>query len=255
MKIKNIKKKGNKYQIVLDNSEDLIVNDHVLINNNLLYKNKITAKDLDQIKKEAVYYEHYSKVLNMLNRKKRSQYEIASYLNKNNVSQEESDKIINHLKEIGFINDEEYAESYINDKIGLTLDGPYKIKKELEEKHIDDTYISNVLEIFTDDLIDEKIDRLINKKLKTNNKDTEYIFKQKMSLYLSNMGYSKDDIYSHLDSIKIDNKHLEKEMEKIYEKLKQKYSGYTLQNKLKQKLYAKGFKSEEINDFIQKTVH
>ena len=255
MKIKNIKKKGNKYQIVLDNGEDLIVNDHVLINNNLLYKNKITAKDLDQIKKETVYYEHYSKVLNMLNRKKRSQYEIASYLNKNNVSQEESDKIINHLKEIGFINDEEYAESYINDKIGLTLDGPYKIKKELEEKHIDDTYISNVLEIFTDDLIDEKIDRLINKKLKANNKDTEYIFKQKMTLYLSNMGYSKDDIYSHLDSIKIDNKHLEKEMEKIYEKLKQKYSGYTLQNKLKQKLYAKGFKSEEINDFIQKTVH
>ena len=42
---------------------------------------------------------------------------------------------------------------------------------------------------------------------------------------------------------------------KIYNKLKTKYEGYTLKTKLKQKLYLKGFTSEEINDFIEKTVH
>ena len=44
-------------------------------------------------------------------------------------------------------------------------------------------------------------------------------------------------------------------MEKIYNKLKTKYQGYTLKMKLKQKLYIKGFTNEEINNFIEKTVH
>ena len=44
-------------------------------------------------------------------------------------------------------------------------------------------------------------------------------------------------------------------MEKIYNKLKTKYDGYILKNKLKQKLYQKGFTNEEINNFIEKTVH
>ena len=74
-------------------------------------------------------------------------------------------------------------------------------------------------------------------------------------MYLSNLGYSKEDINNHLENIKLDNSKLEKEMEKIYNKLKTKYEGYTLKTKLKQKLYLKGFTSEEINDFIEKTVH
>ena len=58
-----------------------------------------------------------------------------------------------------------------------------------------------------------------------------------------------------LDNIKLDNSHLEKEMEKIYHKLKTKYEGHTLYNKLKQKLYSKGFTTDEINNFIEKAVH
>ena len=41
-------------------------------------------------------------------------------------------------------------------------------------------------------------------------------------------------------------------MIKIYDKLKIKYSGYELNNKLKQKLFSKGFTADQINDFINK---
>ena len=188
----------------------------------------------------------------MINRKMRSEKEIRKSLK--DISKEEIDKIIDKLKEINLLNNEVYAESYVNDKINLSLDGPYKIKKELELNDIESEYIEKALEKFTQDLIDEKLEKLINKKLKTN-KDTEYIFKQKTALYLLNLGYSKEDINSHLENIKIDNSNLEKEMEKIYNKLKTKYEGYTLKNKLKQKLYLKGFNNDEINNFIEKTVH
>ena len=103
-------------------------------------------------------------------------------------------------------------------------------------------------------MVDSKLTKIINEKINSNTKDTTYIFKQKTSVYLSNLGYSKEDIINHLENIKLNN-NLEKEMEKIYNKLKTKYEGYTLHNKLKQKLYSKGFTIEEINNFIEKTVH
>lgn len=251
MHIKSIKKKGSEYLIILDD-ETLKVNEEVLINNNVLYSKKLSNKDIKKIKEETVYYENYSKALKMINRKMRSEKEIRKSLK--DISKEEIDKIIDKLKEINLLNNEVYAESYVNDKINLSLDGPYKIKKELELNDIESEYIEKALEKFTQDLIDEKLEKLINKKLKTN-KDTEYIFKQKTALYLLNLGYSKEDINSHLENIKIDNSNLEKEMEKIYNKLKTKYEGYTLKNKLKQKLYLKGFNNDEINNFIEKTVH
>lgn len=251
MHIKSIKKKGSEYLIILDD-ETLKVNEEVLINNNILYSKKLSNKDIKKIKEETVYYENYSKALKMINRKMRSEKEIRKNLK--DISKEEIDKIIDKLKEINLLNNEVYAESYVNDKINLSLDGPYKIKKELELNDIESEYIEKALEKFTQDLIDEKLEKLINKKLKTN-KDTEYIFKQKTALYLLNLGYSKEDINSHLENIKIDNSNLEKEMEKIYNKLKTKYEGYTLKNKLKQKLYLKGFNNDEINNFIEKTVH
>lgn len=255
MKIQNIKKVGNKYKITLDNDEVITTTDHVIINNSLLYNKKISKKELEKIKEETAYYENYNHALKMLNRKLRSEHEIRKELNKNEVSKIDEEKIISHLKEIGLINDENYAESYTNDKINLTLDGPYKIKRELEERHIDSLYIENALENFTQNLIDSKLEKIINKKIKSNTKDTSYIFKQKTAMYLSNLGYSREDINNHLDHIKLDNSKLEKEMKKIYDKLKTKYEGYTLINKLKQKLYSKGFTNEEINNFIEKTVH
>ena len=252
MKILNIKKQKNKYQITLDNNEKISINEHVLINTNILYKKNITNKELNQIKEENIFYENYDKVLKMINRKIRSTYEIEKFLTKNEMSNPE--KIINKLKELNLINDELFAESFTNDKVNLTLDGPYKIKKELEDNHIDNIFIEKVLSNFTQDKIDQKIEKIIQKRLKTN-KDTAYIFKQKTSMYLSNLGYSTEDIYNHLDNIQIDTSKLENEMIKIYNKLKSKYDGYTLKNKLKQKLYAKGFTTEEINNFIEKTVH
>ena len=248
MQIKNIKKKGSEYLIVLDN-EILKVNEEVLINNNILYNKKLSNKDIKKIKEETLYYESYSKALKMINRKMRSEKEIRQSLK--DVSKKDIDKIIDKLKEINLLNDEVYAESYVNDKVNLSLDGPYKIKKELELNDIESEYINKALEKFTQDLIDEKLKKLISKKIKVN-KDTDYIFKQKISLYLSNLGYSKEDINSHLENVKIDNGNLEKEMEKIYTKFKTKYEGYVLKNKLRQKLYSKGFTSEEINNFIEK---
>ena len=115
MKIKNIKKVGTKYKIILDNDEVITTSDHVIINHNLLYDKKLTQKELDQIKEDTRYYENYNKILKLISRKIRSEHEIRQTLNKNEVSKTDIDKIVATLKEIGLINDEVFAESYTND--------------------------------------------------------------------------------------------------------------------------------------------
>ena len=119
MKIKNIKKVGTKYKLILDNDEVITINEHVIINSNLLYTKKLTEKQLDKIKEETAYYENYDKILKMINRKIRSESEIRRTLTKNEVSQVDQDKIVDKLKELNLINDELFAESYTNDKINL----------------------------------------------------------------------------------------------------------------------------------------
>lgn len=256
MKIEKIKKTGSKYKITLDSGEVINTFDDVIIENNLLFDKKIDSKLLDKIQTDTNYYEVYNKVIRLIGVRFRSENEINEYLKKSKVEEADIIKIIDSLKRIGLINDYNFARAYTNDKMNLSLDGPYKIVRELESHKIERSIINEMIESYPLELIDSHIEKIISKKLKTNKKYTGFILKQRIVSYLINQGYSREDINRHLDLIVSSPKNLENEMEKIYKKLSLKYSGDELFYKLKNKLYSKGFEISEIEKFIdEKTVH
>ena len=73
-------------------------------------------------------------------------------------------------------------------------------------------------------------------------------------MYLINLGYDSSMIKEILENYQINNQTLEKQMQKDYEKLSKKYQNNELKFKLKNKLYAKGYTIEEINEFIEKNL-
>ena len=248
MKIEKIKKTGSKYTLTLDNGQKIITYDNVILKNNLLFSKKIDEKDLNKILEDTNYYQMYNKVVNLISQRLRSEKEIREYLTKNSVLKKEQNKIIQELKKIDLINDYKYAKAYTNDKINLSLDGPYKIQKHLEKNKIDQDIIIKVINEINQTTIDEHLKKIISKKTNTTIKKSEYAFKQKLTQYLINQGYSSSDIKKHLENIHI--KPSGDEMEKIYNKLQKKYDGEKLIYNLKNKLYAKGYKIEDINNFI-----
>ena len=249
MKIEKIKKNGKKYIIILDNGLEIKTFDDVIINNGLLY-NKIIDDDLlDKINKENDYYNIYYKVVNYISKKIRSEKEIIDFLDKNNIL--DKNKIINKLKSINLINDLNFAKAYISDRINLSNDGIYKIKNDLLKHNIDLGTIDNELSKIDDEIINKKIEKLINKKIK-NSKYTGFKLKYKVVNELINLGYDKSKISEIYDNLDIKNDDLIiKEYNKLYNQLSKKYQGKELEYKINVKLYNKGFTKEEI-DCIQK---
>ena len=248
MQIEKILKKGHKYRILLKVGS-IDTYEEIILKYNLLYKKDISSDLFNTILNENKFYDSYYKVLDLINRKLRSKFEIENYLNKQNCPN--SDKIISKLESIGLINDERFAKAYTNDKINLSLDGPEKIRHNLEKLKVDNTIIDNVIEEIDKNTINEHLNKLINKKIKTS-KYTGNVLKNKLKVYLVNLGYNYSDINRALENITFND--LSSEMIKIYNKLKVKYEGDALKLKLKQKLYSKGFSLEEINNFISENL-
>ena len=254
MKIKKIQKqKSQKYKILLENGEAIITYDDVIINNGLLFNKELDNELLQKINNETIYYDIYNKTLKYIEKKLRSEKEIRKYLEKYDIGYEE--KIIEQLKNIKLINDNNYVKAYISDKIYLSTDGPNKIKKDLLNQGIEEYIIDEYLKNIEDEIVINKCEKLIDKKIKSNKKNSIYILKQKIISDMLEKGFELNIIKSILENKEIlDNNAIEKEYNKLYSKLIKKYSDKELYFQMKSKLYQKGFKNEEIDEYINKTV-
>lgn len=251
MKIEKIKKVGKKYKIEFDNNEKLTTYDDVILENGLLYHPEIDADILNKITIDHNFYDVYYKAIQYIAKRLRSEKEMITYLDKYSTSEKDKKEIISKLKEMGLVNDENFVKAYVSDKIHLSTSGPYKIKKELLEHDIDEEIIDRELSKVDREVLQEKMEKLISKKVK-NSKYTGYYLKQKIINEMSNLGYNKGEVVAIFDNMdKDDSSLLQKEFDKNYKKLSSKYSGKELASKIKQKLYQKGFALSDIQNIIE----
>lgn len=246
MEIKKITKlKNGKYKIKLD-SYEFITYDDIIINHNLLYSKKIDDELLNVLSLETSYYESYNKALNFCMKKVRSEDEVRIYLNKLDINDIDKDSIISKLKSINLINDKIYVKCYINDKFNLSKDSLNKIKKDLIDSNID----INIIDAEIDKVEyneQEKLEKLIIKKINSNHKYSNYILKNKVITEMMNLGYNYDDIIDIYERNYVDNYSiLIKEYNKLYNKYSKKYQDNELEYTIKNKLYVKGFDYSDI---------
>lgn len=240
MKIIKYKKiKGNKYEVILENNVKLNLYEDVILKEELLLKKDVN--DINRLTEINRKYEIYDVALKYLNHHVISIKEMKDYLLKKKYDLQNIDNTIDELICKGYLDDDYYAKSYINNQINLSNDGLLKIKAHLENNNISYDVYSKYLDKY-DNIWEERINKYINKQLKLNKK-SPYFFKNRISVNLINLGYKKEQINDALNKISIDNidelKNIEKE--KIKRKLEKKYSGAELERKIKEKLYQKGF--------------
>ena len=142
MQINKFKKKGkNKYEIIFDNSS-LILYEDIILKYDLLIKKDIDEYLLDEIINENSFYDAYDKALSYIEIKLRTRKEIENYLSNKGFDSKYIEYAIDKLDKAGLLNDKVYASAFINDKVNLTLDGPFKIKNDLLNLDIDENIIN-----------------------------------------------------------------------------------------------------------------
>ena len=252
--IKYIKLSSGKYKVLFNNKKELILYESVIIDTNLLYKKEITSEEYNNLVSLNNYQDIYNKVIKYIGIILRSKKEIITFLNKNKVGESDKEKIINKLESIKLINDELFANAYSQDRINLSSDGPYKIINDLRKNDISEEIIEKVISKIDEDLIYEKLKKLIVKKINSNHNKSNYMLKQKTIIDMTNLGYDKEMIIEIIDENKCSNSNIiNNEYKKIYTKFSKKYEGIELERLIKNKLIQKGFSSEEIENIeVQK---
>lgn len=240
MKIIKYTKKGlNKYELLLEDNTKITLYEDLILKEELLLKKEID--DIESLIKKNNDYSLYDLSIKFISRRVRSIKETKDYLYTKSDNTELIEDIINTLINNNMLDDEYFTKCYINDHINLSNDGPYKIIEYLESNNISSKIYSKYLK-YDKDLIYKKINKYIERNLKTNKK-SNYVFKNKMIINLMNLGFNKEDIEYCLKDYSIDEKELKEQEElKIRNKLSKKYSGYELECKIKEKLYQKGYK-------------
>lgn len=253
MKIeKFIKDKSNKYKIVMDNDLQIYLYDDVIVKYNLLVNKEMNENKFKEITKYNDELDSYYKAIKYINRKMRSKKEIFKYLEKD-FDLGIIKKTVNKLEKEGYLNEDIYIKAYINDQVNLTLNGPYKIKKDLLRLDLSEDKIDKEINSITKDIWVNKINKIISKKIKSNHNYPEKKLKEKLNYDLCNLGYSKDIITDLLEKTEIlPNQDLVfKEGRKIYQKLSLKYQEEKLKYYFQSKMYAKGFSKEEIDNCLE----
>lgn len=251
MKILKYKKIKNKYKVYFDNDSSIDLYENTILNNNLLLKKDISESDLDKIKKDNEKEEIYERSLKYINIKMRSKEEIKKYLSKYKYNNSSIEYVIKKLENSKIINDELYIKAYIYDKINLSNDGPNKIKYYLLSEKMDENLINNYIDEIDEEVVKNKLNRLIDKKIKSIKNCSGNVLKQKITMYFINLGYSKEMIEEVLSNKDVDNNEEGVKLyNKLYNKYSKKYQGYELENFLRQKMYQKGFDLSEIKKNI-----
>lgn len=245
MKINKFKKVGkNKYKIIFDNI-DLILYEDVILKYDLLIKKDVDLDLIDKIIEENKYEDAFETSVSYIEIKMRNKKEIIDYLRKKEFNESHINYAVDKLNKLNLLNEKRYIEAFINDKVNLTLDGPFKIRKALLDFDFSENDIDNYLNTFNSDIWESKLNKIINKKksLMKNKSYTMFINKLKLDLY--NMGYDKYMIDNLLMNIEYSSNAIDKEIEKAKKKFKND------KNKIISSLLRKGYNYEEINSKLK----
>ena len=246
MKIEKYKKMSKgRYQLLLDNGEKLVLYEEVILKFELLLKKEIDVNTMIEVDKLNQEWDVYYQGLNSLRVRYKSIYELELFLLKKEYPQDLVDKSIHKLMEQGYLNDRSFTKGYIHNKMVTSNSGPNKIEKELLDKKIDLSIISEEMKVFTREEQEIKVKKIIEKEIRSNRNRGGIVLKNKIYHDLIQYGYDSSISTSILSSYTFDTDSslYQKEYDKYYRKYSRKYSGEELERKIREKLYLKGFRS------------
>lgn len=244
--IKQVVKKGKKYLVYInEQTEGIAFTEDQIVNYRIIKGNSFKQSEFEQIIAALDIGKIYDKVLKYIDYKPRTANEVITYLSNYALTEDQINEILVKLKQIRFVDDERYTKTFIEEQIRHQV-GPKMIRHQLLNKGIEIVLIDQYLIHYEDQDVVSNALAIANKTLKT--VVGLPIVKQKETIYsrLNRMGYDYAIINKVLSTIsysEVNSELLIKEYLKLVAKEKD-------QNKIINKLMAKGYNYQEIKKVI-----
>lgn len=198
LKITNIKqqvKRQDRYSIFIDGKYCFSLSENELMQSGIRLNKEYTSLELGHLKQTAVMDKAYMRSLDMLSRRARSEWELRDYLKRKEYEPEIVNQIISKLKNMQYIDDYNFAKSWVDNRRLLKATSKRKLTQELKQKRVEQSVIDKVL---AEDETDEKsvIKDLIAKK----RTQSRYKDDQKLIAYLLRQGFSYSDVKDAISS-------------------------------------------------------
>ncbi len=112
-----------------------------------------------------------------------------------------TERIVEHLVDNDFINEERYCRIYCDSKISLQKWGRIKIAYQLRSKRIDNKTIEQALKNIDEQIYFETLQKLAEGKAQSINDDDPHKRKTKLMTFLASHGFTAGEIDSALTKI------------------------------------------------------
>lgn len=159
-----------------------------------LYRQLHDAEDLVAVREACFRY---------LSGRDHSSFELKQKVGKKGYKEKDIERVIQDLSDSGYLDDENFAAKFVQEKTELKQWGPKKIRSHLYKKGIDRKIIEKVLARETDDLQLQQIcvDLVMKRKHHFLREDDIYKRKQKIYRYLAGRGFPGSAIKKSLPRI------------------------------------------------------
>ena len=195
--IKQQEKLKGRYSIFVDDKYTFSLSESALLDQKLFVGQEIEKGQIADYKKLSADDKAYNLTLAYVARRARSSWELEDYFRRKAYEEETSRSILEKLNRLGFVNDEAFARSWVDNRRLLKAVSKRRLSQELRQKRISDEIIDKVLsEDETDEL--DTLRALVQRK----QKQTKYQDKLKLMQYLARQGFNYDDIKT---ALKVDN--------------------------------------------------
>ena len=114
-----------------------------------------------------------------------------------------SESVLSDFEQKGWINDESYAKSYVNDKYNIAGWGPQKIEMYLKRDGVSEQVIQSAIKALEpNESTVETLEKLVNKrKLHLLREKDTFKRKKKVVDYLLRKGFNPNEVFKHIDTL------------------------------------------------------
>ena len=187
--IERQQKNTARFSVFIDEQYRFSFSEAGLLRSKLYPGQELSAQQVEELEADARFDNFYTKTLNYLSIRPRSEWEIRTYLKLKKCPPLLQDEILNKLSENRLINDRNFAHAWVESRRLLKPISRRRLITELRAKRIDSETIEEVL---ADDQTDEST--VLKELISVKRRQTRYQDDLKLMQYLARQGFSYGDI-------------------------------------------------------------